>query len=406
MLRYVKFTFGTFQQRKLRSLLTMIGIVIGIALIVTLISLGQGLKSSITQQFESMGTDKIIITPGGSESFFGIGQVGIKLTDKDIDTVKKTPGINHVAGLGYKIAKVKYRDETKYTWLLGIPTDESFKVLETLQNFKVIDGRQLQKEDKYSVTIGTRLYSGKKDMLFEKAVSIRDKMEIEGQEFKVVGQMTEAGNPEDDSQIYIPLDTFIELFGGKKEYGMIYTDVSDPAKVEEIASNLKKDLRKSRDVKEGEEDFTVQTMSQILDSFSVILNVVQAVLIGLAAISITVGGVGIMNTMYTSVLERTREIGIMKAIGAKNADIILLFLIEAGVLGLLGGIIGTAIGLGMSKSIEFAAFYFGYSFFKVQISMFLIIGSVLFSFIVGSIAGILPALRAAKLSPVEALRYE
>lgn len=214
------------------------------------------------------------------------------------------------------------------------------------------------------------------------------------------------GNPQDDSQVYIPIDTYMDIIGGKRDYGFIMAQVSNSAEVDSIAESLKKDLRKERDVKKGEEDFTVQTTQQAIDSFSTILNVVQAVLIGLATISLLVGGVGIMNTMYTSVMERTREIGIMKAIGAKNSSIVTIFLIEAGVLGLVGGAIGTAIGVTAGKLVEFVASSAGYSILKISFSPGLIAFSILFSFIVGAIAGILPAIRASRLKPVEALRYE
>lgn len=401
MLQYIRFTFGTFQQRKLRSVLTMVGIFIGIAMIVTMISLGQGLKSSITQQFESMGTDKIIITPGGA--FFGMGQSGIMLTDKDLDTVKKVSGVKLAAGMAYKIARVSFKDQVKYTWVIGLPTDESRRMFEGMQAFKTKYGRSLGENDKYSVIVGIDLHEGK---FYDKSVYLKDKIIIEGQEFKVAGVMGRIGNPQDDSQIYIPIDTAGEIFGNEGEYGMIYAAVSDPARVDDIAETVKKNLRKERDVEKGEEDFTVQTMAQLLDAFNTVLNVVQAVLIGLAVISLTVGGVGIMNTMYTSVLERTREIGIMKAIGAKNSDIIILFLLEAGALGLLGGIIGTAFGIILSKTVEFAADKLGYSILKISLSWSLMLFSIMFSFVVGSAAGVFPALRAARLKPVEALRYE
>jgi len=404
MLQYLKFTFGTFQQRKLRSVLTMIGIVIGIAMIVTLISLGQGLKSTINDQFQAMGTDKIIIYPGGSNSFFGVGQVGgPKLLEKDLETVNKAPGIKLAAGLSYKLAKISFKDQIKYTWLLGFPTDETKSLIQSFSNFKVADGRDLAQGDKYVALVGYRLYNEK---FYDKPIELRDKIIIEGVEFRVIGQMGKIGNPQDDSQVYIPIDTYMDIIGGKRDYGFILAQVSNPSEVDSIAESLKKDLRKERDVEKGEEDFTVQTTQQAIDSFSTILNVVQAVLIGLATISLLVGGVGIMNTMYTSVMERTREIGIMKAIGAKNSSIVTIFLIEAGVLGLVGGAIGTAIGVTAGKLVEFIASSAGYSILKISFSPALIVSSILFSFIVGAIAGILPAIRASRLKPVEALRYE
>ena len=261
MLQYIRYTFGTFQQRKMRSVLTMVGIFIGIALIVTLISLGQGLQSSITQQFQNMGTDKIIISPTGS--LFGVGQSGITLTDKDVDTVKKTPGIETVTGMSYKLAKVKYKDETKYTWVIGLPTDESGKMIFGIQNFKIVEGRDFQTSDKYAALIGLRLYE---QDLFSKAVSLRDKIEIEGQEFRVVGEIGKIGNPQDDSQVYIPLDVLTSILGGEKKYDIIFAQVSDESRVDEIANSVKKELRKERNVEEGEEDFTVQTVSQLVDA--------------------------------------------------------------------------------------------------------------------------------------------
>ena len=404
MLQYLKFTLGTFQQRKLRSILTMIGIVIGIAMIVTLISLGQGLKSTINDQFQAMGTDKIIISPGGSNSFFGMGQVGgPKLLEKDLETIKKTSGIEMASGMSYKIAKISFKNQIKYTWLLGLPTDESKTLIQSFSNFKIVEGRDLQPTDKYVALVGYRLYNEK---FYDKPIELRDKIVIEGVEFRVVGKMGKIGNPQDDSQIYIPIDTYMEIIGGKKDYGMILAQVSDPSKVDETAERVKKELRKERDVEKGEEDFSVQTTQQAIDSFSTILNVVQAVLIGLATISLVVGGVGIMNTMYTSVMERTREIGIMKAIGAKNSSIVTIFLIEAGVLGLVGGAIGTSLGIIAGKLVEFIASSAGYSILKIKFSASLIIFSIIFSFTVGAIAGILPAIRASRLKPVEALRYE
>ncbi len=401
MLQYLKYTFGTFQERKLRSVLTMIGIFIGIAMIVTLISLGQGLKDSITGQFQQMGTDKIMISPGSS--FFGVGTSSIKLTDKDLETIRKVSGVKEAAGMSYKLARVKFKSKTAYTWLIGLPTDKSKSVIDSLQSFKVSDGRSLGSNDKFSVLIGSRFYEP--DLVFDSAVNLRDRLIIEGKDFSVVGEMGKIGNPQDDSQLYIPLDTFTALFN-EKGYGIIYAQVSDDTRIGETADRIKKELRKERDVKKGQEDFSVETFAQLLDSVSTILNIVQAVLIGLATISLVVGGVGIMNTMFTSILERTREIGIMKAVGAKNSSIVTLFLLESGAMGLAGGIIGTAVGILIGKIVEFAAFQLGYSIFKISFSPGLIIFSILFSFTVGAIAGVLPAIRASKLRPVEALRYE
>ncbi|RLG13853.1 hypothetical protein DRN69_04950 [Candidatus Pacearchaeota archaeon] len=402
MLKYIKFTFGTFQEKKLRSFLTLVGIVIGIALIVTLISLGQGLEDSIKDQFQQWGINKILVTPGGEGSFFGFAQSGIVLSEKDLEVIKKISGVELASGMIYKIVPLEFKGQRKYAQLTGLPSDESKKVLEDFQNFKVIKGRELREGDKNKVIVGEYLYDGK---FFDKKVELGDKLEINGEEFEVVGFMGLLGNPQDDSNSYIPLEKAFELFS-EENYNMIFVQVTSEKDVEKIAEDIKKELRKSRNVEEGQEDFTVQTANQIMDSYSNILNIVQAVLIGLAMISIIVGGVGIMNTMFTSVLERTKEIGIMKAIGATQKEIIILFLIEAGVLGLVGGIIGTFFGVIFSKSLELVSSKLGYSILTIHLSWNLIIGAILFSFVAGMISGIIPALRASKLNIVEALRYE
>ena len=174
-----------------------------------------------------------------------------------------------------------------------------------------------------------------------------------------------------------------------------------------IAEKIKVELRRFRDVKKDEEDFDIQTPEQLLGSFGDVLNIVQSVLIGIAAISLLVGGIGIANTMYTAVIERTKEIDIMKSVGAQNKDILLIFVIESGMLGLAGGAIGIAVGIGLSKLVEYLAFvYLGTSLIKAFFPWYLILGSLLFSFLVGTISGLLPARQAASLKPVDALRYE
>ena len=173
-----------------------------------------------------------------------------------------------------------------------------------------------------------------------------------------------------------------------------------------MAENIKEELRDSRDEDEGEETFSVQTFEQLLEQFNDILGIVSIVLIGIAAISIVVGGVGIMNTMYTSVLERTKEIGIMKAVGAKNSNIMTLFLIESGMIGLAGGMIGIGIGIGLSKIVEIVASEAGFLPIKAYLGAPLLLGALAFSFIIGAASGTFPAMQASKMKPVDALRYE
>ena len=399
-LDYFKFAFKNLRTRKTRTWLTMLGIFIGIAAVVSLISLGQGLQAAINEQFEQMGTDKIMISPGGS--FFGIGG-GAELTKDDMEVVKKTKGVGAVTEMLYKVAKVEFKDEVKYTFVTGIPLDENRKIIDDMQAFDMEIGRDLKEGERYKA-IGSYLINNGE--FFGEAATINDKILIEDREFKIVGSLKRIGNPSDDSQLIIPLETARELFDEPDKVDIIMVQVRKGADPDEVAENIKEDLRDFRDVEEGEEDFSVITYLEIIDSFNTIFSIVQLVVIGIAAISLIVGGIGIMNTMYTAVLERTNEIGVMKAIGGKNSDVLLIFLLESGTLGLAGGIIGIGLGVGFSKLVEFVAVQTGTTLLKAYFPWYLILGALAFSFIVGTISGILPARQAAKLKPVDALRYE
>jgi len=174
-----------------------------------------------------------------------------------------------------------------------------------------------------------------------------------------------------------------------------------------VAETIERKLRRSRGEKEDQETFTVQTSEQLAQTFQSIFAVIQAVFVGIAAISLVVGGIGFMNTMYTAVLERTKESVTMKAVGAKNSDILYIFLFESGLLGLVGGSIGILLGVGIAKAVEYiATVQLGTVFLQAAFGYELILGALLFSFVVGSASGVLPAIQAAKLKPADALRYE
>ncbi|MFH1722146.1 MAG: ABC transporter permease [Candidatus Altiarchaeota archaeon] len=397
---YAKFAIEGLVHKGIRSLLTMTGIFIGIAAVVSLISLGQGLEDAINSQFAQVGSDVIFISPG--ESMFDVG-TSSKLTDKDVEVVERVKGMDLVVPLAMKIAKVEYGNEIIYTYIAGVPTDENIELLKTMEFFKIYEGRWIKQNDRYKANLGYRFTVGD---VFDKPVKTRDRVKIDGTTFEVVGSMESVGNSQDDQNVYIPLDAALDLFD-IDNYMVIYARGKPGIDFSNLAEDIKKDLRKSRDVKEGEEDFSVETSESLMETMGTILDIIQWILIGVSMISLVVGGVGIMNTMYTSVLERTREIGVMKAIGARNNDILTIFLVEAGVLGMIGGIIGCVIGITMSKSVELAIAASGNpGLLQAHISAQLILGALAFSFIVGCISGVLPARHAAKLKPVDALRYE
>jgi putative ABC transport system permease protein len=403
---YFKLAWENIAHRKLRSILTVIGIVIGIAAVVALISLGQGVKKVITDEFAKAGTDKIYIQSGNG---FNPNTKGIQpLTEQDTEVIEKTKGVEEVAGMLMKGGRVEYNRKITFIGIIGMPLDESKKLVDEAWNFEYVDGRPLKSGDKYKAFIGSDI---SKDKALGKSVGVGDRIKIENVEFEIVGELKSMGDPGIDGGIFIPKEVAQELFNVNKPTGheesiIVARTVAgeDPAV---IAENIKKELRRSRDLKEGEEDFTVQTTEQLLESFNTILNVLTAIVIGIAGISLFVGGVGIMNTMYTAVLQRTNEIGVMKAIGARNSDILTIFLLESGILGLIGGIIGLLIGMGLSSIVAFIGRTFlDTNLLYAYFPWYLVLGALLFAVVVGGLSGILPAIQASRQSPVEALRYE
>ena len=190
------------------------------------------------------------------------------------------------------------------------------------------------------------------------------------------------------------------------DYDQIIAEMEPNANVEKVQLDIEKRLRKIRNVKEGEEDFSIETPASIIESVNSVILGIQIFVYIIAAISILVGGIGIMNTMYTAVVERTKEIGIMKSIGAKNSTIFSLFFIESGFLGAVGGIIGAILGWGLATGLSFVGrLVLGSDLISASISPTLIFSSILFSFILGSFFGTLPAIQASKLNPVDALRF-
>lgn len=399
---YIALSLASFKARRMRAGLTLVGIFIGVALLVTLVSIGNGLKSSIVDQFNSLGTDKVFVYPG--QNMFSMFGGSSDFTKAEMELLGRVSGVKLAAGMIMKMGKVESKGEVKYIYVSGIPVDETKEILKSVHSMKIISGRDLKQGDKYKALIGIDLTADKK--VFTKGIPAGAKIKIENVDFDVAGVLDRIGNPDDDSQILMPLDTENEIYGSKDTYSIIIAQVQAGADPKKVADAMKKELRKYRNLEEGDENFSVQTMDDTLASFNTILVVVEAVVIGLALISLLVGAIGIMNTMYTSVLERTRQIGVMKAIGARNIDVALIFIIESGLLGLVGGIIGIVAGFGIAKLVELGAHASGITMFSVHLQFGLVAGAMAFSLFVGIASGLVPSLQAAKLKPIDALRYE
>ncbi len=402
MLELFKIAVKNVSKRKKRAALTILGIFIGVAAVVALVSLGQGLQQTINAQFEKIGADKIIIQ-AKEMGFSGENAPG-QLTSRELDLVEGVNGV--VESCGYIVRGVNVRFNNIQRTLFGynIPDDARQAALfSSLNNFEIESGRLLSYKDKKKVMIGSDIASKK----FSRSISAGDKLWVSGETFEVVGVLKRVGDPGVDGGVILPEVDARRIFNESSAMSAIVAQSAKGVDPEVVADRIAKVLRRDRHQKEGKEDFSVQTSTEMIESFMVILNVIQVVFVGIAAISLLVGGIGIMNVMFTAVLERTREIGVMKAIGARNSDILGLFLIESGLLGLAGGAVGVVIGIGISKGVEYGInVTYGIGTLSSAFPVYLIVGALMFSFVIGAVSGVLPARRASKLRPVEALRYE
>ena len=383
------------KERKLRSVLTVTGIVIGIAAIVSLVSIGEGTNAYIQEQFEQLGANKLIIS---SFSMQGMGGLmgAQQLTERDVDLVGSVRGVEEAMPILFKTLQVTHKDVTISTYVIGVNSEEAEEFFKGSQ-MDVKSGRWLRSGDRYVVTLGS--LAAEKN--FGKELSLRDEVIIEEKSFQIIGVMKEIGNSQDDSQIYLPLETLRELIDEPDEITMIYAQASDATNIEEVAERIQQKL----DNKYGEEIFYVMSTATLAGQISTITGTLSFVLGGIAGIALLVAGIGIANTMYMAILERTKEIGIMKAIGATNRNILEIFLIEAAIIGLAGGAIGVGLGTVMSKILGLALESYGMPL-KTVVTLQLALIGLGFSVVVGVVSGFMPARKAARLNPIEALRYE
>ncbi|MBW3019583.1 ABC transporter permease [Candidatus Woesearchaeota archaeon] len=403
MLEFLKLAVRSISKRKKRTALTMLGIFVGIAAVVALVSVGEGFQDTINAQFEQVGADKIYIQ--AREVGFGGENIPGEMTERELNLVKKVQGVSEIAGQLYRSANVQFNDIKRPRLVASLPDGtEDARLVEEASLYEIEDGRMLRARDSMKAMIGNNVAKNK---VFGKEIKVGNKLIIEDEEFEVVGILKKVGDPGLDTTIIIPEDDARRVLKDEEAYSYLIAKTAYGVDPDGVADRIERKLRKDRHQKEGKEDFTVQTSTELIESFNVVLNIVQFIFVGIAAISLLVGGIGIMNTMYTAVLERTREIAVMKAIGAKNSEIMKIFLIESGMLGLAGGIIGVLIGVSISKSVEIGVNQaFGAGTLIAAFPIWLIAGTILFSISVGAVSGYLPARRASRLQPADALRYE
>jgi len=374
---------------KLRSLLTMIGIIIGVTAVIALVALGQGATKSVTEQVQSLGTNLLTINITGRGSANSMSEA------EAVGLAEEVEGIQYIAPASTQNASVKFGTKSVSVNVVGTNADYAF-----VRDYKVATGRFLSQIDLDVYQKVALLGSSTATELFGFSSPIGEYVLINGTRYKVVGLLAEKGSTttgSNDEVVMIPLTSAERLFKSKG-VRTIYVQVEDSEQINAVAAGLETKL--SQKFRGNTNSYRVFNQDDILSTLTSVSDTLTLALAGIAGISLLVGGIGIMNIMLVSVTERTREIGIRKAIGAKKRDILIQFLIEAMVLSGLGGLLGIGIGIGAAQGAS--------AVFKMDIafSMNIIMVAFLFSVGIGVVFGMFPANKAAKLKPIEALRYE
>lgn len=415
-------SFNSLTHRRLRSWLTVLGIVVGVAAVVALVSIGEGLQQSVQNQLSRFGANIISVTlgferAGGGFGFGGEGRArstsSLNLTDSDIRTIRSTPGVLYVDGIVSGRADVSFEGGTASMSIQGVDTSVwKFMVTTNLES-----GRYLSSGDAYAAVISNNVAHG----LFKHDVLLNSIITIGGHGFRVVGILqsgTGGFGGGGGSTIYVSKDdarrviTNIDL--ASNQYSSISVQTSQSADVQTVVNQLTSNLMLTRHVSNNTQDFTVSSALSLQQSIGSVTQTITYFLAGIAGISLLVGGIGIANTMFMSVVERTRQIGVLKSLGTTNNEVMKLFLMESGLLGLIGGVIGVIVGVILSVLISDIGGG-GIGFFRspgtgqglqTVIKPEILLLAIGFSVFIGAISGLFPARRAAKLQPVEALRYE
>lgn len=397
-------------QKGLRSWLTIIGIVIGVGAVIAIVSIGAGMEADITNQLSSLGGDLIIIQPGspsGEETLaatFAGGGSGLYLTDKDLGAINTVPRVKAASGIVVGAVKASYFTESYDMMMQGIDSS-TWNEITTVE---LAEGRFLSFGDKYSVVIGSKIAKEQ----FDKELVLNSQLKIEGKSFKIVGILEESGGFSmyaEDNMIFMPIDVARDFEGVPSDsFSNIQVRALDVDFVDAVEEAIDQKLMLVRHVSERDKDFNIISQKSIQEQVSQILAGVSIFLVGIAAISLLVGAVGIANTMFTSVMEKTKEIGILKALGSSDGEIMKIFLFQAGIIGLVGGLIGVFLGYIAAGLVGQMSYMTGVGPRQMTtiVSPSLVFFVLGFSFVIGLISGIIPAKRAAKLPPNEALRYE
>ena len=388
---------------KLRSILTMLGIIIGVAAVIAMVSLGMGVRRSVQSNIASLGSNMLIVMPGSANSGGVRSAAGSSITLKydDAKAIKtKIKNIDYVSPTVQKSYQIVNGNQNWNSTVYGVTSEYMSIRSLTIATGSFITQSDMDKRNRVAV-IGTTVATN----LFGTSNPVGKNVRVNGSPYKVIGVIESKGQSsmgqDQDDVVIVPLTTAQERLMGITYVQSVNIQVSDPNKMDQVQSEVETLLRQRHHiVGDKEDDFTVRNLTSLLETMTQTTTMITLLLGSIAGISLLVGGIGIMNIMMVSVTERTREIGIRKALGATFKDIMLQFLIESVVIGVIGGLIGIVFGCLGSVAIAKAAS------FQTVITAAPILVSFFFSVGIGLFFGIYPARKAARLDPIEALRYE
>ena len=388
---------------KLRTLLTMLGIIIGVASVIAMTSVGMGVKKNVVDSISRLGSNMLMVMPGSSNRGGVRGAAGsvITLTYDDAKAIKdKIKDISYVSPTVQGSYQVVYGHENWNTSVSGvIPEYVEIQSL-TLKSGLFFTEHDVEVRSRVAV-IGTTVATN----LFGEVNPVGKKIRIGNAPYTVIGLLASKGQStvgqDQDDVVLIPLTTAQERLIGITYVRSINVQVANADKMDEVQSKIENLLRQRHRIKaDADDDFNVRNLTSLMETMSETTTMITLLLGSIAGISLIVGGIGIMNIMMVSVTERTREIGIRKAIGATYSNVMLQFLIESTMISVIGGIIGIFVGVGLAQAIS------KFGNFTTVISIISIVASFGFSLFVGIVFGMLPARKAARLDPIDALRYE
>jgi putative ABC transport system permease protein len=407
---------------KVRTGLTVLGMVIGIATVIIVFSAGEGIKGLVLGQIESFGTDiieteiKVPSTKKGAaaetQSATAIVQ-GVQVTTLNLDdmaAVDKLPNVSQSYAGIYGQEQVSYGSEQEKVILFGASAN-----FIDIDKTGILSGRFYTDAEEKSLDQVAVLGFKMKEKLFGSSDAVGEYIKIRKSKYRVIGVMNEKGavfGVDFDNYIYVPLETLQKRLLGVDYAMFMIHQIKDLSIAEETADEIKHIMRENHDIAEpddsadtGKDDFRVTIMAEAMEILGTVTNAITILLLAIVAISLVVGGVGIMNIMYVIVSERTKEIGLRKAVGARYAEILKQFLFESIMITILGGIIGITIGVIFSYLISVGANYSGLDWkFAIPIKSFVV--ALGFSLLFGVVFGVYPARKAAKMDPIEALRVE